>query len=166
MRPCYAGYRLCCEGNVGCAHSAWSIGAPQAGMNQPTNWEGPTSFSLVVYSMTIWTCLSCLADELTSASCPCAASLPGYRVHLLGSSAFLPHLPAPLQYSNVQGGIVVVLDSNASVAAASLVPFQATVLGISPAYAVLATSPALTPAPADFTPPVLPGLNVTYYGNA
>ena len=34
--------------------------------------------------------------------------------NLLGSDAFLPDLPAPLQYSNIQGGIVVVLNSNAS----------------------------------------------------
>jgi len=44
------------------------------------------------------------------------------------------------------------------------VPFQATVLGISPAYPALASSPVLSPVPANFTPPTLPGLNVTYYG--
>ena len=86
-------------------------------------------------------------------------------MHLLGSSGFLPHLPAPLRYSNVQGGIVIVLSSNGSMDAASPVPFQATVLGISPSYTALATSPALLPAPANFTPPVLPGLNITYYGD-
>ena len=79
---------------------------------------------------------------------------------------FLPRLPAPLQYSNVQGGIVVVLSSNASADAALPVPFQATVLGVSPSYTALTASPALSPAPANFTPPVLPGLNLTYYGDA
>lgn len=109
--------------------------------------------------------------------CPCAARLPGYTIHLLGGSAFLPRLPAPLQYGSLQGGIVAVLASNTSdsssssassngtsMAMAGQVPFQATLLGVSPAYTALTGSPALSPAPANFTAPALTGLNVTYFG--
>ena len=107
-------------------------------------------------------CLACsLPGCLTSVQCPCTARLSGYTLHLLGSSAFLPQLPAPLQYRSVQGGIVAVLDGSASTAR---VPFQATALGISPAYSALAGSPALSPVPANFSAPAISGLNVTYFG--
>ena len=70
----------------------------------------------------------------------------------------------------MQGGIVAVLQGSA--AAAARVPFQATVLGVSPAYGAQASAPALTPAlpailpaPANFTPPATTGFNSSdYYG--
>ena len=96
--------------------------------------------------------------------------LPGYGLHLLNSTAFLPLLPAPLQYRSVQGGIVAILQGSASPAAAAQVTFQATVLGISPAYGALASEPALTPVlpailpvPANFTPPATDGFNASDY---
>ena len=56
---------------------------------------------------------------------------------------------------------MAVLDGSASTAR---VPFQATVLGIAPAYSALAGSPALSPVPANFSAPAISGLNVTYFG--
>ena len=101
-------------------------------------------------------------------SLSCAARLPGYSLHLLDSAAFLPRLPAPLQYRSVQGGIVAVLQGSAS--AAAQVPFQPTVLGVSPAYGAQASAPALAPvlpaiqpAPANFTPPAINGFNASEY---
>ena len=58
----------------------------------------------------------------TDAVVACAALFPGYSVHLVNGSAFLPNLPAPLQYHSVQGAIVAVLTSNASANATSQVP--------------------------------------------
>ncbi len=79
----------------------------------------------------------------------------------MGSRAFLPKLPpALLQYHSVQGGIVAVLDGSAS---SALVPFQATVLGISPAYMALAGSSVLSPVLANFSAPAISGLNVTFF---
>jgi len=68
----------------------------------------------------------------------CAAQFPGYSVHLMNGSTFLPNLPAPLQYQSMQGAIMAVLNSNASANASSQVPLRkasqarSTSLGMSP----------------------------------
>ena len=65
---------------------------------------------------------------------------------------------------------MAILQGNASAATATQVPFQATVLGVSPAYGAQASAPALAPvlpailpAPANFTPPATSGFNASDY---
>ena len=65
---------------------------------------------------------------------------------------------------------MAILQGNASAATATQVPFQATVLFISPAYGAQAAAPALAPvlpailpAPANFTPPATNGFNASDY---
>ena len=65
---------------------------------------------------------------------------------------------------------MAILQGDASAAAANQVPFQATVLGLSPAYGAQASAPALAPVlpailpvPANFTPPATNGFNASDY---